>query len=532
MPSGDDIHGRAIELGRAGQIAAAIDWLHSHRDEIAGHAGALGLMGTLLAMQEQPGAAVPYFMRSIALNPAQPVAYSDLGIALTNLNRPDEAMACFDQALALNPRYVQALNNRSLLRLELQQGELALLDADAALAVQPRLMPAHRQRAGALLLLDRPAEALESIDLALGLAGNDARNHSTRGEILDGLGRHDEAIAAFDRAVSLSPGADADSRFSRACSHLRHHAFEAGWRDYQSRWSQPRFIRTSWRRPLELLARRDGDAGLTGQRVLVVDEQGIGDEIMFASIIPDLLADAARVTWMADTRLQRLLRNSCPAVEFVSAPDGLDLAAFDRIVPAGDLCHRHRTGVGSFGGAPYLRPSDAALSNWSQRLGPRAAKLRIGLSWKGGVFTTGQHRRSLDFETLRPLLEREDCEFVSLQYGEVQGELDAANAGLTRPIRCFPKDEIDDFEDLAGLVLSLDAVVSVQTALVHLAGAVGAPCFAMIPTLAEWRYGDRGEAMPWYGSVKLVRQDEPGVWGPVLARIGEALDRLAEKRSE
>jgi tetratricopeptide (TPR) repeat protein len=531
MLSGDDIYGRALQLGRAGQTAAAVDWLQSHRDGIAAHAGALGLMGTLLSMLEQPAAAVPYFMRSITLNPAQPVAYSDLGIALTNLNRPDEALACFDQALALNPRYVQALNNRSLVRLELQQGEPALIDAEAALALQPGLMPAHRQRANALLLLDRPTEALESIDTALSLAGDDARNHAAKGEILDALGRHDEALVAFDRAVSLSP-ADADSIFGRGCSHLRHHTFEAGWRDYQSRWSRPRFVRTSWRHPLELLARRDDHARLTGQRVLIVGEQGIGDEIMFASVIPDLLADASHVAWIADERLQRLLRNSFPTVEFASSLDGLDLAAFDHIIPAGDLCRRYRNSIERFGGAPYLRPSDAALRGWSKRLGPGVTKLRIGLSWKGGVFTTGQHRRSLDLAALKPLLEREDCEFVSLQYGEVQDEIDAANAELARPIRSFPKDEIGDFEDLAGLVLSLDAVVSVQTALVHLAGAVGAPCFAMISSFAEWRYGDQGEVMPWYGGVKLVRQTQAGSWRPVLARIGEELDRLAGKGSE
>lgn len=531
MLSGDDIYGRALELGRAGQTAAALDWLRSHREHIAGHAGALGLMGTLFSMREQPDAAVPCFMRSIALNPAQPVVYSDLGIALTNLNRPDEALACFDQALALNPRYVQALNNRSLVRLDLQQGELALIDAEAALALQPGLMPAHRQRANALLLLDRPEEALDSIDVALSLAGNDARNHSARGEILDALGRHDEAIAAFDRAVALSPAADADFRFSRACSRLRHHEFEAGWDDYQSRWAAPHFIRTSWRRPPELLARRDLDTHPTG-RVLIVNEQGIGDEIMFASVLPDLLAEAPHVTWLADARLQRLLRRSFPAVEFAADLDHLDLAAFDRVIPAGDLCRRYRRDIASFGGAPYLRPSESALSDWNGRLGPRGAKLRIGLSWKGGMFTTGRHRRSLDLDALKPLLEREDCEFVSLQYGEVQDEIDAANAGLKRPIRSFLKDEIGDFEDLAGLVLSLDAVVSVQTALVHLAGAVGAPCFAMIPTFAEWRYGDRGAAMPWYGGVKLVRQDRPGVWSPVLARIGEELDRLARTGSE
>lgn len=529
MPSGDDIYRRAIELGRAGQLDAAIDWLHAH--DIASHAAALGLMGSLLSMKEQPGPALRYFMRSLALDPKQAVVLSDMGVTLTKLNRPAEALSCFDEALALDPSQVQALNNRSHHWLEMRRGEPALRDAEAALAVQPGLAPAHRQRARALLLLDRPAEALESIDAALDLAPGDARSHSARGEILDALGRHEHAIQAHDEAVALSSTAEA--AFRRAFSRLRHHEFAQGWRDYDARWSEAGFVRASWGHAPQWLARRAGaDASLAGQRVLVVGEQGIGDEIMFAGLIPDLLAEAASVVWIADARLLNLLRASFPAAEFVAGLDGLDPAAFDRIVPAGDLCRRYRNSLESFGGAPYLRPAASAMADWSRRLGPRGAPLRIGLSWKGGLFNTGQHRRSLDLDALRPLLDREDCEFVSLQYGDVEAEIDAANLGLKRPIRRFAQAATDGFEDLAGLILSLDAVVSVQTALVHLAGAVGAPCLAMIPSFAEWRYGDAGETMPWYRSVELVRQTRPGAWGSVLDRVGAALDGLAGKDSK
>jgi tetratricopeptide (TPR) repeat protein len=526
MPSADDIYKQAVRLGRSGQIEAAVTWLHSHRNDVATHAPALGLMGTLLSMHSQPGPALGYFMRSIALNPAQPVALSDMGVALTKLNRPDEALACFDQALSLDPRNAQALNNRSNHWLAVQQGELALRDAEAALALQPRLMAAHRQRARALLLLDRPSEALESIAKAVGLDPDHAQNHAAAGEIFDALGRHEDAITAFDRAVARSP---ADFSFARACSHLRHREFRAGWHDYLLRWNEPGFVRTSWVHDPALLERRDTDNSRPiGQRVLVVDEQGIGDEIMFASLIPDLLRDALSVTWVANARLQRLLLNAFPEVEFVAGLGDLDLKAFDRFLPAGDLCALYRNSLESFPRSPYLRPSSQATARWKARLGPPRSLLRIGLSWKGGVFNTGQNSRSVSLNDLRPLLDRRDCEFVSLQYGDVQAEIEATNRLLAAPIRCFPKSEIDDFEDLAGLVLALDAVVSVQTALVHLAGAVGAPCFAMIPTSAEWRYGDQGDSMPWYNSVKLARQTQPGDWHPVVAQIGMALNRLAD----
>ena len=124
------------------------------------------------------------------------------------------------------------------------------------------------------------------------------------------------------------------------------------------------------------------------------------------------------------------------------------------------------------------------------------------------------------------MLDVADCEFVNLQYGDVGQEVAAANAGRANPIRLFPRAEIDDFEDLAGLTANLDAVVSVQTSLVHLAGALGQTCLALLPHRAEWRYTGSGETMPWYRSVRLLRQAEPGAWGPVIAQAGAALAGL------
>jgi ADP-heptose:LPS heptosyltransferase len=139
---------------------------------------------------------------------------------------------------------------------------------------------------------------------------------------------------------------------------------------------------------------------------------------------------------------------------------------------------------------------------------------------------TGQSRRSLDLEQLAPVLELPGCSCVSLQYGDAEPEVRRAEAALGREIRVFPPGEIDDFDDLAGLVANLDLVVSVQTALVHLCGALGKTCLTLVPAKPEWRYGAAGETLPWYGSVRLFRQDAEGGWDRVLGRVARAAASL------
>ena len=225
------------------------------------------------------------------------------------------------------------------------------------------------------------------------------------------------------------------------------------------------------------------------------------------------------------------MKASFPDLAIATDATRLEPEAFDLVIPAGSLGRLFRNDATQFPGTPYLRPQPQTTELWRSRLGPPTTSLRVGLSWRGGVFGTGQNARSLDLTALTPLLCRDDCEFVSLQYGDAAADVDTINGDLPRPIRRFPTADIDDFEDLAGLVLALDVIVSVQTALVHLAGAVGAPTLALIPFAPEWRYGQTGAAMPWYDSVELFRQPQPGDWASVLRSVGGALDQRAGRVS-
>ena len=164
---------------------------------------------------------------------------------------------------------------------------------------------------------------------------------------------------------------------------------------------------------------------------------------------------------------------------------------------------------------------------WGARLGPRPKGLRIGVSWRGGAAATSAGQRSMELADLAPVLDIPDCQVVSLQYGDPRAEVQAGNAASGQGVIVFPPAEIEDFEDLAGLVSALDVVVSVQTSIVHLTGALGTDCLAMVPYNPIWRYTAHASVMPWYRSVRILRQAQPNAWQPVLRDVAEILKARA-----
>jgi hypothetical protein len=403
----------------------------------------------------------------------------------------------------------------------------ALADYDAALVHDPASAAAHFHRGVALISLDRPSEALASLDETLALH-DDWRAHHFRGLALKGKGDFAAAIAAFDASLALAPGS-AEVRLARGLTRLAVGRFAEGWPDYEARWDAPSFAGHSDSSiPADLRARilrSPLRADLTARRLLIVAEQGVGDVIMLASILPDVRAIAADVVLACEPRLHRLFETSFAGLRLTDLHTACDLAGgFDAVVGLGSLPFVFRQDADAFPGRPYLSASPAALERAAERLGPKRAKLRVGLSWRGGSQRTRRDSRSIALKDLKPITSRADLDLVSLQYGDVAAEIDAANRTLPRSILAPGPAAMEDFDDLAGLIAQMDIVVSVQTSVVHLCGAVGAPCTVLVPYVAEWRYGMSGETMPWYASVRLARQTAPGAWGPSIAAANGLLD--------
>lgn len=551
----------AVKLHQAGDLRAAADLYERTIALEPRHVFAHGNLGAALRGLGRPEAAVASYDAAIALRPDYADALSNRGNALLDLQRFDAALASFQAALALKPGDPFIQNNCGNLLLRKGSPQAALARFDAAIALKPDHAIAHFNRGNALralgkteaaigayeaaidlqpsyaealvnlsdaqFALERHEAALASLDRAIALKPNDAGAHFNRGNILQDWGRTEPALQAFEAAIALDP-AHEEARWNRSLCLLRLGRYAEGWADYERRWNRPSFVQTCAGQvtaPLrDHLALNLRPEDLAGRHVLLVAEEAIGDVVMFASMLPDLLSAAAKVSFLCEARLQRLMAHSFPDIALIDPrADPPSPADFDRVVALGSLGPLFRGRAEDFPRRTYLSPRPMVRDQWRERLGPKTTRLRVGLSWRGGTAATGMTGRSIPLETLSPLLRMADCEFVSLQYGDHGAEIAAANAALPRPIRTFPPGDIEDFEDLAGLVQALDLVVSVQTAVIHLAGALGAPCLAMIPPNTSWKYGSEPRTMPWYGSVRLFRQDDHRDWPAIIARVAEAV---------
>jgi hypothetical protein len=310
----------------------------------------------------------------------------------------------------------------------------------------------------------------------------------------------------------------------RAVIELKRGNYARGWQDYgvraKSKLNVPRPFRfPEWR----------GESP-AGKRVLVYGEQGLGDEIMFASCVPDLLREAGPCVLDCAPRLAELFARSFPSARVFGTPQRDPAPAWlgavgevDLQIAIGDLPRRYRRRLEDFPAHHgYLCPDPDKVVHYRQRLAALGPGPKIGLSWRGGTRTSRRDLRSIGLAALAPVVERLPAHWVSLQYTPCADEI-AAFRERTGVMVHHWQHAIDDYDDTAALVTALDAVVSVCTAVVHLAGALGRPALVVVPVAAEWRYGAAGEAIPWYPTVRLLRQSHAGEWGDVLDRVLAAL---------
>lgn len=416
-----------------------------------------------------------------------------------------------------------------------QQFELLLRadDCDAALALAQGALAQDAESYEARLLLGRAHQKLHQADRALAcfdaahrLRQDDAELYDFRGSLFQELGRLAEALADFDRALTLRPDFPA-AAFHRAMARLLAGDFARGWDDYELRRLNLDHAQSATTFP-----RWDGST-LAGRTLLITREQGLGDEIMYASMLPQLLAQGGRCVVECDPRLLRLFGRSFPSATFFGTlpagglPAEVPRASIDVTIEAGSLARFLRRDAAAFPRhSGYLRADPGRKEHWRKRLDALGPGLKIGLSWTGGVRKTRRALRSLSLEQLLPLLRVPGARYVSLQYTrDAPGELAElrGNHGIEVP---HWQEAIDDYGETAALVGALDLTVSVCTSLVHLCGALGRPAWVLTPIGPEWRYGIAGESMVWYPSVRLFRQAAYADWPPVVDRVAAEVAAL------
>ena len=478
-------------------------------------AGALNNLGNALLLLQNLEAALHSYDRALAQKPDFADALYNRGAALLALKRPEQALQSFDRVLALQANHPPALNNRGAALLALNRLEAALDNFNRALALQPDFAEALNNRGNALRNLNRPEQALQSFDRALALQPDFAEALNNRGFALRNLKRHQQALENFHRAQAVK--ADyADAHWNEGLCRLLIGDFAVGWEKYEWRWKKEPQIHSlrNFKQPLWL-----GKEDLNNKTILLHSEQGLGDTLQFCRYAGQVAALGAKVILEVQPSL-KLLLNALEGVATVLS-QGENLPYFDCHCPLLSLPLALKTELNTRAKSSYLTADPDKITKWQAKLATN--KKKVGLVWRGNPAHKNDHNRSIPLAAFKALID-DKADYFCLQY-ELAAD-DKAILEKTSNIRLF-EDDINDFSDTAALVELMDLVITVDTSMAHLAGALGKAVWILLPFDPDWRWLlDRSDS-PWYPSAKLFRQPNINDWETVILDVKTALTAYA-----
>lgn len=509
-------------------------------------------LGNCLRKTGHPNAAISAFQRAIAIKPDYSEAHYNAGCAYSEIELWDKAILSLEHAVALRPAFLEALRTLGTALAKTGHAKEALATLGRALALNPHHPDTHHDLAIVLLAENRIGEATASCNQALAINGNFAEGHNTLGLIHLKMERLDDALCSFEHAIRLKPDLadahwnlsvvllqkgkferarqcckDALSRRSEYPSACFNHGlislflrdYEQGWRGYEWRWHSPtqachrrNFGAPQW----------DGNQ-ICNKTIVVHAEQGYGDAIQFVRYLPHLIerACAREVVFECPQTLIRLFSDIRKmGIQIVQRMGWNDAALppFDVHIPLLSLPFALGMPEPLRMCGAYLNADVVLREHWSQRLMP-AKGLRVGLAWRGDPTHENDRNRSIDPGKLLPLIRIPGITFYSLQI---------------QPGNAVPKEvpdsqirdllgDITDFADTAALMSGLDLIITVDTAVAHLAGALGRPVWTLLPFVPDWRWGLEKEDTPWYPTMRLFRQPSMNDWDSVVLRVAEEL---------
>jgi tetratricopeptide (TPR) repeat protein len=418
---------------------------------------------------------------------------------------------------------LDALKDRAAALTRAKHYEEALAAYEAVLALAPGDAGALNECGGLQARLGRPQAALQYYQRALDRAPKSATLLINKGTALCALTRYHEALASFCAATAIEPDR-AEAHYNAGLVRLRLGDFENGWRDYEWRWRKADWAdkRRNFAAPLWL-----GTELVERKTILLHAEQGFGDTIQFARYVPLVARRGATVVLECQPELKNLLRDIGGAAQVIGR--GEVLPAFDRHCPllSLPLAFAGEAALLAPANVPYLRPQAERAAKWRERL-PANGRLRVGVCWAGNSAHLNDRNRSIPLERFAALFTVPDVEFVSLQkdVGEAQAAIlrERSVVALGR--------ELADFADTAAVLAMLDLVISVDTSVAHLAGAMGKATALLLPFAPDWRWMLDRTDTPWYPTARLYRQEAIGDWDGPLARLGRELSEVACRRAK
>jgi len=460
--------------------------------------------------------------RTIQLNPDYIEALINRGIILNKLGRPEEALVACEHALQVNSEHAEAQNTYgSILR---QRGRLdeALAACERAIQLNPEYVEAYCNLSAVFNDLCNPEKAIETCERAIQLDPECAEAYSNLGVFSGDLRRTEQALTACEHAIQLNPEF-ADAHYNRALLLLQAGDMDNGWREYEWRWKikgsifvHRDFHLVQWDRHL-----------LQEERLLVYAEQGIGDEIMFASCLSKLAGHVRHVLIECDERLLGLFSRSFTDCEFIGVrqrddrllgnynkPVDYEIAAGSLPLYIRDAQSEHPLSDG------YLKPDPILSQKWRERLADYDDTLKIGISWRGGARHKTQDTRSIPLEKWLPLFKNTSFTLINLQYGDHEEEIN--HIRQTHNVSLLDWEDFNqrrDIDDLAALISMLDIIISVDNFTVHLAGSLGTHTVTLLPYNSDWRWQLDSEKTHWYPSMRLFRQQASPGWDPVIKEV-------------
>ncbi len=456
--------------------------------------------------------------RALGIDPRNLADLRNRGIVLKKLRRATEALTCFEQVLAIDPDDVIALTKRALLLNDQERRHEALEYIERAARASPDDLDVLNARVIILDNLGRYQDALLDVDhmLALRPTCTDAINNT--GMLLARIGRFAEALRCYDRSLGIDPN-QAQARYNRSLIRLSLGDWLRGFEEFESRWDTDSLKAARWSAVAPLWL---GQADLQGKTILLYHEQGYGDTLMSVRYIPLLAEQGAQVVLAVPATLEKLLQTVPGVARVVSGS------------LAGLVHHYHAPLMSlplAFRTTPetiprplsYVSADPNLVARWAQRLGVRT-KPRIGVVWGGRRYAPVNYPRDVLLDSLRPLFEL-DADFIGLQK-----EITAADRALLGQLPRFRSlgEGLEDFADTAALIETLDLVIAADTAVAHLAGALGKPVWLMNRYAACWRWLQQGERSTWYPSLRQFRQPSVGDWDAVVRSVRAAAAELFE----
>jgi len=525
----DALHRSGLIAYQTGECGAAVDLFDKAIRENTYNPHYFNDLGAALQAQGKFDEAADNYRKALSLKPDYAEAHNNLGVMLKERGNLDEAVACYHKAISFKPDFAEAYNNLGNTLQDQDKVSEAIDSFQSAISLKPDYAEAFSNLGNALQDQGKLDEAIDSFQKALSFKPDFAEAHNNLGGGLRKQGRLSEALACYHKSLSLKPDF-ADANYSLGTLHLHTDNLSSGWEKYEYRWHKkinpisPRPFPYRWWQGEEIW----------DKTILVWGEQGVGDELRYASFMLDLPSLAKHCILECEPRLISLFARSFPSVEVIpkSDPPHPRTTCKDIAIqsPVASLARWLRPNLNSFPKHNgYLRVDPKRTEYWQNRIAALGYGLKVGISWRSSRMTSGRNMSHTQIEQWKPIFRVPGVTFVNLQYGECREELERAEQRFGIPIHHW--DDIDlknDLDEVASLTMALDLVISSPSAVTDMPGALGKPVWMMDMRYAHW--DDLGQNYsPWYPSMRLFYRDWNDDWTNVIATVAQELELISGK---